>query len=129
MCGSGAHVLDRRQLPDESGKQTGHFYMEGFREYARLLSELPDEAAGSGPPIPPEDTQVLPHGMLSLGLAVRRLARNPRFANEDDWEEWSEPVKLSGHARVLAAGALHGPHGVREGWLLVTPLYVEYAPT
>jgi hypothetical protein len=118
MCGSGAHVLDRRQLTNEEGMQGGRFYVEGIREYGRLILERSDEAAVGVVPTPPESSQ------HPLTLAVLVLAETPRYENAVEREAWSGPVWLSGHARVLANGRLDdtGPE-----WLLGTPLYIEYA--
>lgn len=114
LCGSSVHVLDRWQSGDSHEKQVGQFYMGALIAYARQLAELPDEAATTEF-VPPTARR---EGPLAYALWV--LCRNAQ-SGDDRWA--TEPVRLSGHARVLAViPGREGPPGV-----LATPLYVEYA--
>jgi hypothetical protein len=117
LCGSSVHVLDRWQPGDSPDKRVGHFYMDALVVYARQLAELPDEAATTEF-VPPEIG--LSGFLLEALLVLRRKTRDDR---SNGWV--TGPVRLSGHARVLAAGPLHATGG--PPWMLATPLYVEYA--
>ena len=113
LCGSSVHVLDRWQSGD-SAKQVGHFYMDALIAYARQVAELPDEAAATEFALPDQDR----HDGLKYALWI--LSRETR-----DRSGWvTGPVRLTGHARVLAVVPVgtEVPPGV-----LATPLYVEYA--
>ncbi|WP_281287629.1 SAVMC3_10250 family protein [Amycolatopsis rhizosphaerae] len=153
LCGSAVHVLDRWQTGASPEKRVGWFYMDALAAYARTLAELPDEAATARfePPTttrrPEEEThlrgklaelagedtitigEVQPspqrHGLEgSLAYTLQFLCFSAQSGG-DDYDQWAtEPVRLSGHARVLAAvpTGSDGPPGV-----LATPLYVEYA--
>jgi len=114
LCGSSVHVLDRWQSGDSPGKQVGSFYVDALIAYARQLGKLPDEAAATEFAPPGEDR----HG--SLGAALYQLCRETK--DNSGWV--TGPVRLAGHARVLAVvgNGTEGPPGV-----LATPLYVEYA--
>ena len=114
LCGSSVHVLDRWQSGDSPGKQVGYSYMASLIAYARQLGKLPDEAAA---------TEFAPPGRWRgvLGVALDELCSETK--RNSGWV--TEPVQLTGHARVLAVGdgtETEGPSGV-----LATPLYVEYA--
>ncbi|MFF2148644.1 SAVMC3_10250 family protein [Kitasatospora sp. NPDC058190] len=116
LVGSSVHVLDRWQSGQAPEQRVGWFYLEAVIAYARHLAELPDEAATGefAPPVGIDDG-------LAYGLWV--LCRTAQFGNHghDQWA--SEPMRLSGHARVLAViPTPGGPPGV-----LATPLYVEHA--
>jgi hypothetical protein len=116
MCGSAAHVLDRRQLPeDDSTKWVGAYYVEEVHAYARRVVEAQDEAANTVRP----QTGGGSGQSRSLGHAISQIADEPR------WETgWSEAVPFSGHARVLEVGE-NSPG--QPLWVLATPLEVEYA--
>jgi Family of unknown function (DUF7019) len=115
LCGSSVHVLDRWQSSDSPGKQVGHFYMGALLTYAHQLAELPDEAAATEFAPPGKDR----HG--GLAGALYRLCRETK----DPLGGWvTGPVRLSGHARVLAVEPF-GPEALPS--VLATPLYVEYA--
>lgn len=117
LCGSSVHVLDRWQSEGAPWQRVGHFYMDAIIAYARQLAELPDEAAGTEF-APPEEG--LGH---SLRYALSWLCRETRDDRPRGWV--TGPVRLGGHARVLAVEpplAAGGPPCV-----LATPLYVEYA--
>ncbi len=117
LCGSSVHVLDRWQSGDSPEKQVGHFYMDALIAYARQLGELPDEAATTEF-APPEKGLDGP-----LRAALSFLCGDARDDRRNGWV--TGPVRLNGHARVLAAVpplAKDGPPCV-----LATPLYVEYA--
>jgi hypothetical protein len=117
LCGSRAHLLDKRQVPDAERDAWAGFYTTALLDYTRRLAELPDEAAVADPPqlagnmevrgIPVEDDD--DRVMRDLGYAVRELSR--------PGTRWTGHAMLSGHARVLAA----------SGFVLATPLYVEYS--
>jgi len=113
LCGSSVHVLDRWQSGNSSDKRVGRFYMDALVAYARKLAEMPDEAAATEfvPPTRPRE------GPLAYALWV--LCRSAQLG-DSDWA--TEPVRLSGHARVLAVIPAREAPGV-----LATPLYVEYA--
>lgn len=115
LCGSSVHVLDRWQSGDSPSKQVGHFYMDALIAFARQLAELPDEAAATEFALPGKDR----HG--DLGSALYQLCRDEaRYGH--GWV--TGPVRLSGHARVLAVV----PVGTEvPPSVLATPLYVEYA--
>lgn len=118
LCGSSVHVLDRWQSGDSPGQRVGYFYMDALIAYARQLAELPDEAATTEF-APPENglRRPLQYALCWLcGVETR----------DDRPNGWvTGPVRLSGHARVLAVEpprAAGGPPCV-----LATPLYAEYA--
>ncbi|GAU70647.1 hypothetical protein SSP35_21_00420 [Streptomyces sp. NBRC 110611] len=115
LVGSAAHVLDRRPPEEPPGRQVGRYYVEGLRMYARRLRDLPDEAAGGGttPPI------AAPVVFTAVGF-LWASGRNGRSSHD----EWSPPVRLAGHARVLAVKQ----HRDGRHMILATPLYLEYAP-
>jgi hypothetical protein len=116
LCGSRAHLLDKRQVPDVNRDAGVGFYTAALIDYTRRLAALPDEAAVADPPrlagnmnvrgIPDEDGDRITR---DLGYAIRQLSR-PSMG-------WTGHAALSGHARVLAA----------SGFVLATPLYVEYS--
>jgi hypothetical protein len=115
LCGSVAHLLDRRQVPPSAPTGPGPgFYTTALLSMARRVAELPDEAARSTPPLQGIQSHwgqpMTEPGEIAreLGYAVRRLS------HQHSW--WAGEAVLSGHARVLAA----------ESFVLATPLYVEY---
>jgi len=131
LCGSSVHVLDRWQSPDSSDKRVGHFYMDALVAYARQLAEMPDEAATTElvPPTAPNPYRRSGYPMTSseledsLDYALGFLCRSAQFGDRG-YDQWAtEPVWLSGHARVLAV--IPGREG--SPGVLSTPLYVEYA--
>jgi hypothetical protein len=118
LCGSSVHVLDRWQSGNAPKEQVGHFYMDALIACARQLAELPDEAA---------TTKFAPAGKDfhdALRYAICWLCGvETRDDRPNGWV--TGPVRLNGHARVLAVEpprAADGPPCV-----LATPLYVEYA--
>lgn len=114
LCGSAAHVLDRRQ-PAGAGPEAlvGRFYTDALLSYLRQVTALPDDAAAGAVP-PAEPRRWLHHAVSWLTQVEPHRAQG-----------WHGPVRLSGHARVLACEQ-RGPG--RERWALATPLYVRYAP-
>ncbi|MEV0781074.1 SAVMC3_10250 family protein [Streptomyces sp. NPDC050428] len=114
LLGSSVHVLDRWQSGDSPEGRVGMFYMDAVIAYARQLAQLPDEAATTRF-VPPAT------GRRELDYALRVLGRSAQGNSPD--EGWvTEPVRLSGHARILAVvRTSQGPS------VLATPLYVEYA--
>ncbi len=113
LCGSAAHVVDRRQPGDPPSRQVGVFYMDAVRAYAREVAGLPDEAAAGTLPSPAESRS------RSLAYALSWLCRVDAQGDPG----WTGPVRLAGHARVLAVP--DNPSG--EQMVLATPLYVQYA--
>jgi hypothetical protein len=114
LCGSSVHVLDRWQSGDEPGRRVGRFYMDALLDYARELAGLPDEAAVTEFTPPPTRDSL----RYALGFLTRvETQRDPGWA--------AGPVRLSGHARVLAVEP--DPDGERPPAVLATPLYVQYA--
>jgi hypothetical protein len=116
LCGSSVHVLDRWQSGDGPGQRVGYFYMDALIACARQLAELPDEAA-TAEFTPPETGS-------GLGYALGWLCR---VETQDDRPNgWvTRPVRLSGHARVLAVEP--SPAAGEPPYVLATPLYVQYA--
>ncbi|MGE7390848.1 SAVMC3_10250 family protein [Streptomyces sp. NPDC004126] len=115
LIGSSVNVLDRWQSGQPAEARVGWFYMDAVLAYAHQLALLPDEAATSEF-TPPDGLE----GGLGYGLWV--LCRTAEFGDDDRYDRWaSEPIRLSGHARVLATLPTDGPP-----CLLATPLYVEY---
>jgi hypothetical protein len=92
--------------------------MDALIAYARQLAELPDEAATTGF-APPEECFRSPL-RYALGWLCAVETRDDR---PNSWV--TEPVWLSGHARVLAVEHPRVEHG--PPCVLATPLYVEYA--
>jgi len=122
LCGSWVHVLDRWQSGDSPEKQVGHFYMDALIAYARQLAELPDEAATIefAPPGTSQEKRLKSPLRYALCWLCQVETRDDR---PNSWV--TGPVRLNGHARVLAVEsplAKGGPPCV-----LATPLYVEYA--
>jgi hypothetical protein len=114
LCGSSVHVLDRWQAEDEPGRRVGRFYMDALLDYARALAGLPDEAAVT------EFTPPRTRGSLRYALGFLTQVETQR---DPGWA--TGPVRLSGHARVLAVEP--DPDGGRPPCVLATPLYVQYA--
>ncbi|MFI8850187.1 SAVMC3_10250 family protein [Streptomyces sp. NPDC053499] len=116
LVGSSVHVLDRWQSGETPEQRVGWFYLEAVIAYARQLAELSDEAA---------TTEFVPPPGIADGLAYGLwvLCRTAQFGNNrrDRWA--TEPVRLCGHARILAV--IPTPAGPPS--VLATPLYVEYA--
>ena len=50
LCGSRAHLLDKRQVPDADRVGWPGFYTAALLGYTRRLAALPDEAAVADPP-------------------------------------------------------------------------------
>lgn len=118
LCGSSVHVLDRWQPGDSPGNQVGHFYMDALIAYARQLAELPDEAAVTEFSPPAADLH------RSLQYALSWLCRvETQDGRPNHWA--TGPVRLTGHARVLAVEAPYTAGGPPS--VLATPLYVQYA--
>jgi hypothetical protein len=114
LVGSAAHVLDRRQSTNRAEDQVGVFYVDAVRAYAREVSGLGDEGATSALKIPAG----LPQRELFYGVSVLAMgALNGGRANTG----WSDPVRLGGHARVLAVELIG-----TDPRVLATPLYIEY---
>jgi hypothetical protein len=116
LCGSSVHVLDRWQSGDPQERRVGYFYLDAILAYARRLAELPDEAATTELTPPPQVHRDLGHGLRWLCQVETRHERN-------GWV--TGPVRLSGHARVLAV--VPSPKEDEAPAVLGTPLYVEYA--
>jgi hypothetical protein len=114
-------VLDRRQPRDREGPNLSTvYYQETFTRYIREVFESTDESAlGDLYDPDPYVLDTLSHGVDFM----YRLAQNARG--------WSDPVRLAGHARVLAVGNdLYRSGGADPGYepsMLATPLYVEYS--
>ena len=116
LCGSRAHVLDMRQVPDAQYPQGVGFYTSAVLDFTRRTAALPDEAALVE--VPP-----LAGNMNSRGMVTQeadQVMRDLRYGM--GWlcrasVNWPGRAILSGQARVLAAG----------GFVLATPLYVEYS--
>ncbi|MFF1279399.1 SAVMC3_10250 family protein [Streptomyces sp. NPDC058299] len=115
LVGSAAHVLDRRPPEDPPRPQVGVYYTEALRSYAQALRELPDGAA-HGRITPPENVD------RGVAYAVHTLCD----IDAPEGREWTSPVRLAGLARVI--GVWHDPGDDHGGWVLATPLYLEYAP-
>lgn len=116
LCGSPVHVLDRWQSGDGPDQRVGHFYMDALIACARELAELPDEAATTEF-TPPETGSALRYALgILCGVETRTGSRST----------WAitRPVRLSGHARVLAVEPYDAD---RPPAVLATPLYVQYA--
>lgn len=88
--------------------------MDALIDYARALAGLPDEAAVT------EFTPPLTRGSLRYALGFLTRVETQR---DPGWV--AGPVRLSGHARVLAVEP--DPDGERPPCVLATPLYVQYA--
>jgi hypothetical protein len=116
LCGSSVHVLDRWQSGDEPGQRVGYFYMDALIACARQLAELTDEAAATEF-TPPETGSGLRY---ALSWLCRVETRDDR---PNGWV--TGPVRLSGHARVLAVEP--SPEAGEPPYVLATPLYVQYA--
>jgi hypothetical protein len=110
------HVLDRWQPGDGPGQRVGYFYMDALITCARQLAELPDEAAATEF-TPPETGPGLRY---ALSWLCRVETRDDR---PNGWV--TRPVRLSGHARVLAVEP--SPATGEPPYVLATPLYVQYA--
>jgi hypothetical protein len=116
LVGSAAHVLDRRQSINRAENQVGTFYVDAVRAYAREVNYLADEGATTALDIPAGWSQ------RSVLYGVYVLATEALNQGGTGEEGWSGLVRLSGRARVLAAGSTgSGP------LVLATPLYIEYA--
>jgi hypothetical protein len=115
LVGSSVNVLDRWQPPDSHIKTVGVYYMDAVRAYAARLDELPDEA--------PESEFTPPRSMgHRLVRALTYLTPTARSVRpHSGWA--AGPVRLRGHARVLAAPE----DDIWGRAVLATPLYVEYA--
>lgn len=121
LCGSRAHLLDRRQVPDGEHDYWSGFYTTALLAYVRRTAALPlpDEAALADPPdvsgsldtrgTACADPQIV---LRDIGYGIGALTWSPAIT-------WSGSAALAGHARVLAVGPT---------FVLATPLYVEYAP-
>jgi hypothetical protein len=122
LCGSSVHVLERWQPADSGENRVGRFYLAAVLAYARRLAELPDEAAIT-------DDAVLaaqPDSVRSQNALVYGLRQLCEDVRDDERNGWATgPVRLSGHARVLAVVPRRVPGGPPA--VLATPLYVEYA--
>ncbi|MGW0771959.1 SAVMC3_10250 family protein [Streptomyces sp. NPDC002676] len=116
LVGSAVHVLDRRQSEEARALQGPPFYVDAIRAYAQRLAELPDE--GGTTVFEPPSLTLHPVRLGSVSHCIRYLCL-------DSWAipDVSPPVRLSGHARVLAARTDREPRAV-----LATPLYAEYTP-
>ncbi|MGW2426815.1 SAVMC3_10250 family protein [Streptomyces sp. NPDC001709] len=114
LVGSAVNVLDRHQSEEARSLQGPPFYVDAIRAYAQRLAELPDEAgiADFEPPSPVRRSSVL--------QCIRYLCLDFFYAIPNGSPS---QVRLSGHARVLAARTDREPRAV-----LATPLYVEYTP-
>lgn len=116
LCGSRAHVVDMRQVPDAQHSHGVGFYTSAVLDFTRRTAALPDEAALAEVPS-------LAGNMDSRGVVTQdadQVARDLRYGM--GWlsgarVDWPGRAVLSGHARVLAAG----------DFVLATPLYVEYS--
>lgn len=106
LCGSRAHVLDKRQRPSLDRDTWVSFYTTALLDYACRVARLPDEAAVTEPP--------------GLGVPWNRYGAPFDYAIIYLFRSnfpWPGRAQLSGHARVLA---------LDERFVLATPLYVEY---
>jgi hypothetical protein len=114
LCGSAAHVLDRRQPQDRSAPPgASPYYASTFMYYVRELVKSTNEAALGSP-------EPLPENYLSaIGWGVDTIWRSMQHV-----PGWSGAVRLAGHARVLAVEANPYEGGM---CILATPLYVEYS--
>jgi hypothetical protein len=111
LCGSAAHVLDRRQSHDRGEPDlSGVYYSNAFRRYVIEVFKSTSENA-LGEPMPLAELDMLSFGVSFICDSAQRE------------RGWSNPVRLAGHARVLAIGV--DPAGVSS--ILATPLYVEYS--
>lgn len=118
LFGSTVHVLDRWQPDDSQQQRVGGFYLDALIVYARSLAESPDETATTEFKPPTGDPRA--QGLL---WALLTLCRDATREGED--HGWAPgPVRLSGHARVLAVVPA-SKEGVAPA-VLATPLYVEY---
>ncbi len=115
LCGSSVHVLDRWQSGDGPGQRVGYFYMDALIACAGELAELPDEAATS---------EFTPTEASGLRYALSVLCGfEARAGSRSTWAIRS-PVRLGGHARVLAVAP---DDADRPPAVLATPLYMQYA--
>lgn len=130
LCGSAAHVLDRRQPQDRSAPSgASPYYSSTFMHYVQNLVMSTGEAA-LGSPEPLAENY-----MSDIGWGVDTIWRSTQGEQIPDragaarilgyeLPEWSGPVRLTGHARVLAVEANRYKGGL---CILATPLYVEYS--
>ena len=109
LCGSRAHLLDKRQVPDAEREAWAGLYTTAVLDYARRLAELPDEGAVADPPqlagnVDVHGTPRADHDEVTrdLGNAIRELS-HPSM-------QWTGQAVLSGHARVLAASRFRAGH-------------------
>ena len=116
LCGSRAHLLDKRQVTDGRPDPVAGYYTTALLDYARRLAALPDEAAVADPPrlagnlnMNGDPTSDDDEAQGELMRAIGELY-NPNIS-------WTGHAVLAGHARVLAVG----------DFVLATPLYVEYS--
>jgi hypothetical protein len=116
LCGSRAHLLDKRQVPDGEPNPHEGFYTTALLDYAHRLAALPDEAAVADPPrlagtlgMRGDPTGDDDEAQGALSAAIKEVC---------SWDMgYTSHAVLAGHARVLAVG----------DFVLATPLYVEYS--
>lgn len=124
LLGSSVHVLDRWQPGNSTYGGVGASYLDAVIAYARQLAQLPDEAAITEftPPPQRELYPDLSRGLYHLCKLEARVDRRSRWV--------TGPVRLTGHARVLAVvGGNSASRRINMApWVLATPLYMEYAP-
>jgi len=116
LCGSRAHVVDMRQVPDAQHPYGAGFYTSAVLDFTRRTAALPDEAALAA--VPPLAGNMDCRGMVTedADQVVRDLRYGMGWLSRAS-VGWPGRAALSGHARVLAAG----------DFVLATPLYVEYS--
>lgn len=106
--------MNKRSATDPSASRPGGvFYGDAVRDYARMVSEQVDKAADLRLPDAPLDVR----DGLTSGIDVLHHDATTQPG-------WSDPVRLTGHARVLHTS---DSTGNRARTILATPLYVEYA--
>ena len=115
LCGSTAHVLDRRQSRDQEMPDFSHaYYSNAFLRYVQAVFESTSENA----PGKPKSSRRHKSDISDISWSIKFI-----YNSAQDKPGWSDPVRLAGHARILAVGA--APAG--EPLMLATPLYVEYS--
>lgn len=112
---SAKYILEIQQGNTEAEQRRGPgpFYLHLFKDQYRALLETPGEGAAGVVTQRATDVMFFYAVWQLCYFASRRAARNR-----------GRPVRLAGHARVLAVG--EGPD--QQQCVVATPLYLEYAP-